>query len=251
MSLENGTIHYPKNPDLFEFDEEVAKVFDDMAARSIPMYEAAHRAHIQYLLQSLPRLRTLACGRPLRFLDVGASTGKFFSSLYEALGGPSAERLPNIHLYAVDPCDHMLDRVKVNVPHTTTYCMGAEEIFTLPCKFDVVNVSYVLQFIPPQKHYSVLKDIYNQMQPGGILFFSQKESIQPDHAHHFEEQYINFRRNNGYTDAEIEAKTKALRGSMWPQRYEQTAATLTRVGFTNIQETTRWLNFSSLVALAG
>ena len=40
-------IHFPATPDKFEFDAEVATIFDSMALRSIPMYAEVHRMHVE------------------------------------------------------------------------------------------------------------------------------------------------------------------------------------------------------------
>ena len=51
----------------FVFDEHVARVFDDMISRSIPLYADVQRA--------IPALAKLIDHRPLRVIDLGCSTG--------------------------------------------------------------------------------------------------------------------------------------------------------------------------------
>ena len=86
------------------------------------------------------------------------------------------------------------------------------------------------------------------LAPGGILILGQKEREPWRYANRFSETYYAMRRRNGYTQAEIDAKTAALKNSMWPVSPEEMAYELNQVGLT-YTETTRWAQFTSGISM--
>ena len=82
-------IHFPATPDKFEFDAEVATIFDSMALRSIPMYAEVHRMHVEMFADKFVKGAVVA--------DIGASTGNFFTQIELQIGKHEAEMAdPNL-----------------------------------------------------------------------------------------------------------------------------------------------------------
>lgn len=245
----NGWVHYPRNPDKFEFDEEVSPVFENMAQRSIPMYQETHRLHAR-----MARQHHFKTDRKLRILDVGTSTGMFFQHLCRSAGTPCDIRPPFISsAIGTDISPSMLELLRKELEWVQALPLPAEQLSTLQDKsFDIINISYVMQFIEPPSRQGIYNSLYDLLDDGGLLFVSEKHlpSVHADHEidQHMTEQYVDFRIANGYTRREIDAKTKALKGSMWPNTFNETVDMLTAAGFQQVTETARWLHFGSMVA---
>jgi tRNA (cmo5U34)-methyltransferase len=239
-------VHIPKRRDIFEFDAEVAEIFDNMAERSIPLYYQMHQVHVNFMRQFFRYSRN-----PITIMDLGSSTGAFFVELCNQLQIPMDRRPQDYHGIAIDNSQPMLDKLERRVPWVTGIKFDALDVTRLDIAVQVVNMTHLCQFIPMERKYSLFQMCGELLRDGGVLFLGTKDRVQPECEGVFDEMYHQFRRDNGYTQEEIDAKTKALRNSMWPDRYEQTLHYLREAGFDIIQPTTRWLHFQSLIAIKG
>lgn len=245
MSLDTTggkVVHFPANPDVFQFDADVAKIFPDMARRSIPMYLEAHRAHVAMLAKWIEKP---AC----RVLDIGASRGQFFHALLDTYGQQSVHR-GDLMLTAIDNSESMLKYMRDdfkgmpigihNVDVTSPEFAGWDDE-----QFEVVVMNYVLQFIPTDYQELVLTRVARLVAPGGVLILGQKDAFNSPIGEVAHEEYMEFRVRNGYSRDEIAAKTKALKGSMFPMNHWTLRGMLIREHF-DIYETTRWMMFNTL-----
>lgn len=234
-------VHYPADPTCFAFDSEVSKIFPDMARRSIPLYEEAHRLHVALLRPILDQPRVRVC-------DVGASRGHFFKEICNQLQISVTEGDERLELYAIDSSPDMLHLLAEEMPWVSCIRACAEHMKNFAEPMDIINMSYVLQFIEEDTEKTkVLRWAERNLSPDGVLILGQKDKIDPPFEERFTEEYYAFRRRNGYTDEEIKAKTEALKGAMWPSHAEWLRALVCEVGFTSYEETTRWLQFSTAI----
>ena len=234
---EGTPVHFPANPQYFQFDSEVAKIFPDMAARSIPNFHQAHMLHVQ---MAMPALSSPGC----RILDVGASRGHFYSHV-------KASGAEGVEYTAVDSSEAMCDAIRAEYPEATVLCEDASvpDFWSekVRDKFDIICCNYTLQFMPVGSPFFVLNACYRKLVQGGYFFLGHKSQHNGQLGEAAHEQYIRWRMGNGYTRDEIEAKTKALKGSMFPMNHEDVVTTL-RARYAEVQETTRFLMFSTLAA---
>jgi tRNA (cmo5U34)-methyltransferase len=239
MSLDSQGKHYPQNPNKFEFDTEVTKVFDSMAVRSIPNYDESHNVHIEMFKHLIAEERVI--------LDIGASTGKLFREIKRILGVTAAER--GAECIALDPSAPMLDRLSFEHPYVQRVNTGIPSSYQLERKADLVFLLYVLQFIYPDQREDAVEWVANNTAPGGVVVIGEK-NFMPDLLVEkaSKELYYRFRRGNGYSIEEIEAKTAALANSMWTYSLEQSKELFTSRGFTVI-DTLRWLQFGTFIAI--
>jgi len=246
LSTEAGRpVHIPANPDVFQFDEEVSRIFPDMASRAIPMYHEAHRAHVAMLEEFLSRgLRSV--------LDIGASRGAFFMHLLDCPGLRNRVEDRLLSLTAVEYSPYMADHLRRDFPQSMVYQDDLSDAAS-PSKwrdflYDVVVCNYVLQFIPYERQMRALQKVIASVRPGGFLIFGHKEALPSgDGSALAHDEYIRFRLRNGYTQAEIDAKTKALKGSMFTMSNVTLRSILEDRGFI-VTETTRWMHFNTLIA---
>lgn len=236
-------IHIPAKAGVFEFDAEVAQIFENMAQRSIPMYPEVHRLHAS-LLRPFIQLPS----RGITIWDIGASTGRWFRVLREVLHVPNLAMVGGLRCYALDNSQPMLDKIAADfVEVTTTLFDLTSPVQTAPAP-DIVVMFYVLQFLPKEEKRKALTWLYQTMAFGGKLVLGQKEAMMDGSNDMFQSEYIKFRLANGYTQEEIDAKTIALKGSMWLQSPQELREMLFEIGFKSVYETTRWLNFSTVMA---
>lgn len=231
------TVHFPANPNRFEFDAEVAKVFPDMAARSIPNFHLAHEVHVAI---ARGHLQKPGC----RVLDVGASRGHFLAEM-------KRQGHSGYHYEAVDASAPMCtllaaDHPEVTVTHADITSHEFAERLSRE-RFDIVCCNYVLQFLPKAQQLRALHHLTNSVADGGLFFLGHKTQHYGELGELAHERYIDFRIRNGYTREEILAKTEALKGSMFPM-HEGTVRTFLRAGFSDVQETTRFMMFSTVAA---
>jgi len=238
-------VHYPKNPNKFSFDSEVSKIFPDMAKRSIPLYEEAHRVHVELLKETLRKpMATI--------LDIGASRGHFLKEVCAQTGCLPKHGRDGLRAVAIDTSTEMLRLLKEEMPWVETYEGTAQNLNTVlpePLNADVVCLFYVLQFIEgSDARHRAIKQAFRHLRPGGVLIIGQKEEVPDRCAGMFTEAYYAFRMANGYTMDEIKAKTAALKNSMWVDTRSAMETSVYVAGFDQPVETTRWLQFATYMA---
>jgi tRNA (cmo5U34)-methyltransferase len=247
MSLEqtdtNRPIHFPAHPDKFGFDAEVSRIFPDMAARSIPNFYESHAAHARMLRPFIGTKDSVFV------LDIGASRGAFFKALKDEYGDDLLTTAFVLH--ALDNSEDMCELLSKDFPSAWVaqeditkegFLRGPRECY------DVVCLHYVLQFIPIEDQGKVLRAAMDKVRPGGILIFGHKSQHYDLLGKAAHEEYIRFRMDNGYTREEIEAKTKALTGTMFPVNHSNILSQV-EARFSMVQETFRFMMFSTFMAV--
>ena len=238
--------HFPKSPDKFVFDAEVASVFDQMAVRSIPGYLEAHEIHAKMIAH-------LAEQEHFTVYDVGASRGAFFRAICTQMQTPISRGLPHFNFWAIDQSPEMLVYLQQEMPWVQTLQGDATALDDFVKPADVVCMNYLLQFIPPDREsrLNVLKWAWRNLRTGGMLILGQKNTVSDTFEQWFTDEYYAFRRRNGYSAEEIAAKTAALKNSMWPMSPRTMEDLAYDAGFIDYAETTRWLQFSTSICVKG
>lgn len=231
---ERHPVHFPAKPDKFEFDGDVAEIFDAMALRSIPLYAEMHRLFADMYA---PRFRAGAV-----LCDVGSSTGAFFAAVERRIGSPCREA--GLTTYAIDTSTAMMGKLRTRFPAAHTIVGDVSVLPDLPQPADVIACLYVLQFLKRDQRARALDWLKRNLAPGGVLLLGQKEVPHWKHRKVFQETYYAFRRDNGYTQQEIDAKTAALQNAMWPVAQEELEHELQERNM-DYTETTRWMQFTS------
>lgn len=242
MSVDTNTegqpVHIPADPNKFQFDPEVAGLFVNMAERSIPNFRLAHQAHARMLEPWLTE-------EGARVLDIGASRGTFLQEIIGLYGNGGLQLIAMDNSFAM--CDYMEKDLPVTVEVRCRDVLSASFLESNET-FDVVCLHYVLQFIPPERQMEVLSKAVSMVRKGGVLIFGHKSRHYGGLGELAHEEYINFRLRNGYTMEEIDAKTRALKGSMSPMDHDSLMQFI-RSNFREVQETTRFMMFSTFMAM--
>ncbi len=223
----------------FEFNEQVAGVFDDMLERSVPLYR-----------ETLARQAQLAAHFYLpgsRIYDLGCSNGNFGLALCAAMAGRPFE------MVAADSSPSMLEAFRKRLNGRTEagqFSLVAEDIRRLPLeRASVVVVNLTLQFLPVPDREALLRRIFTSLLPGGILLLTEKVVHEnPELAKLQQDFYYCFKRENGYSELEISQKREALENVLIPETLEAHRQRLTRAGFGQIEVWLKWFNFAALLA---
>jgi len=227
----------------FEFNEEVARVFDDMLVRSIPMY-----------LEQQEMIRELAT----RFWSPG-------TTIYD-LGCSTATTLCNIGRVTKKPCrlvgfDNsraMLDKAQLKIREAGLDDRISVQFADFDLEFDgielekasVVTMCWTLQFVRPLNRERVIQWIYKSLVPGGALLVTEKIlANNTDINRFFIELYYKFKQRNKYTPLEIRRKREALENVLVPYRTRENIELFRKGGFEFVETFFQWYNFAGYLCV--
>ncbi|BCD67872.1 carboxy-S-adenosyl-L-methionine synthase CmoA [Nitratiruptor sp. YY09-18] len=220
----------------FEFDEEVAAVFDDMITRSVPFYE--QNIHL------ISKLIIMNTKKGDLVYDLGSSTGSLLINI--------AKKSPHaLELIGIDNAEAMVGRARKKAKaFGVDISFEYGDILEYPYKkAQVVVANYTLQFIRPIKREKFVRKIYETLEKGGIFIFSEKiisEDKRLDKQ--LIEIYHDFKREHGYSDYEIAQKREALENVLVPFTLQENLEMVKNCGFTHTEPIFRWANFATFIA---
>ena len=221
----------------FEFDEDVASVFDDMLRRSVPYYKEVLDLTTSFSLKYLKESDTV--------YDLGCSTA---STLINIAKNTDL----NLKLIGVDNSTAMLERAshKANAFGIDIKFLE-DDIFNIELENSKLIISnYTLQFIRPLMREKLIKKIYNSLEDGGIFIFSEKV-ISEDKVlnKQFIDEYYNFKKEQGYSEFEIARKREALENVLIPYSYDENKKMILDAGFKSFDCLFKWINFGTFIAI--
>jgi len=220
----------------FEFDEEVAVVFDDMLSRSVPFYDEAMKLTAHFA--------TINVSEGERVYDLGCSTASLLLQIERA-----SEH--KIKLIGIDNSQAMLDQAAKKL-HAFNSKIELEcgDILNFDYKEAAVICSnYTLQFVRPPVRAEFVKKIYDALKPGGLFIFSEK-IISKDSALNKQmiDTYYEYKKAQGYSEYEIVQKREALENVLIPYTEEENMQMLKEAGFSHCESIFKWVNFETFIA---
>ncbi|MCP4488878.1 MAG: carboxy-S-adenosyl-L-methionine synthase CmoA [Gammaproteobacteria bacterium] len=221
----------------FEFNETVTNVFHDMISRSVPGYEL--------LLRLIGLYADVFVQDKSSVYDLGCSLGE--ASVIVA-NQTSAQ---DISIIAVDNSISMIDKCQqLNQPETVIEwrCDDIQNIRVENASMVLLNLT--LQFINQHERQKLLDDIYQGLNPGGILVLSEKVHLdQTKENQRMVQLHQAFKKTQGYSDLEISQKRTALENVMVPDFESQLRERLTTAGFEEVYQCFRCFNFVAYLAI--
>lgn len=226
----------------FQFNEQVAEVFDDMVSRSVPFYDEIHKIIID--LAS----RLDLDGK--RIYDIGCSTGTTISILDQYL---KKNRQATANFVGIDNSGPMLEkcREKMNKKKIANVELihGDAREQKLE-KSSMVIMNYTLQFITPNHRPELLSKIFKSLDKNGIFIYSEKiKSSNHTINDLLIDLYYDFKRRNGYSEMEISQKREALENVLIPLTADQQLELLKNAGFKKTEMLFRWYNFACFIGI--
>ncbi len=227
-------------PGKFEFNEPVARVFDDMLERSVPFYKECQQMVIDLALHFAQKKSTV--------YDLGCSTGTLLRHLVKAI--PKSN---NIRFVGLDNSEAMLKKARGKLKGHLKRCELVEADLESDFKLvdaGVVVMNYTLQFLPPKRRAAMLKKIYKGLRPGGALILIEKVRGESDSLNDlFVEQYHTYKQNQGYSKLEIAKKREALEDVLIPLKPGKNRDLLEGAGFRQVDIFFKWFNFAGFLAV--
>ncbi len=220
----------------FEFDEEVASVFDDMLDRSVPFYKEMLRLTTCFALNRLNENDVV--------YDLGCSTA---STLIEL----SQKSSCNLKLIGIDNSIAMLDRAqnkcKAYGTQIELICGDIHDITFNPSKVIISN--YTLQFIRPLQREKLIKKIFDSLKDDGVFIFSEKVICHDKILNkQLIDEYYKFKITQGYSEFEISQKREALENVLIPYTEDENKKMLLDAGFKTCETLFKWVNFATFIA---
>jgi tRNA (cmo5U34)-methyltransferase len=221
----------------FEFDEEVASVFDDMLDRSVPYYKQSLDLTISFALKYL--------NSNDRVYDLGCSTASTLISLAQ-------NSHKELDLIGIDNSEAMLKRAKRK---TNAFGLDidfiCDDIFNVNFeKSKVIISNYTLQFIRPLEREKLIKKIYDSLEDGGVFIFSEKVILDDKILNkHCIDEYYAFKKTQGYSEFEISQKREALENVLIPYSEDENKTMIKNAGFKICETVFKWVNFATFIAV--
>jgi tRNA (cmo5U34)-methyltransferase len=227
----------------FEFNEQVADVFDDMLCRSIPMY-----LEQQHMIQELAGKFWIPGSN---IYDLGCSTGTTLCNIARAISKGGG-------LVGFDNSRPMLrqagkkireqglgERISVHYGDLN----GDVQDLKLD-KAGVVTMCWTLQFVRPLNRERVIRWIYNSLVAGGVLIITEKVLTNSSHMNRFFiDLYYQFKKRNQYSSDEIRRKREALENVLVPYRTDENLELFRRCGFQIVETFFQWYNFAGYLCM--
>jgi len=219
----------------FEFDKEVANVFDDMIDRSVPFYKENLNLSINVIKNYLQKED--------KILDLGSSTGTFLINL--------AKLNLNLKLVGIDNSTAMIERAK-NKAKAFGVNIDFKEKNFMEDEFGInklITANYTIQFIRPIKREKLIKKIYDSLEDNGIFLMSEKLISEDKKLNKLLiDEYYDYKKQKGYSEYEISKKREALENVLIPYSETENREMLKNAGFKHIETIFRWCNFSTFLA---
>jgi len=224
----------------FEFNEDVAAVFEDMLSRSVPYYREIIRMEASLLREFLK------AGDGV--YDLGCSTGTTLMELSRELNDL------NLIFTGVDSSPAMIKKARRKARQ---YSMEGrlkfmeDDIISMDLDAaGAVFLNYTLQFIRPVQRPVFLKKVFSFLRPGGVLIISEKNiSHDPLLNRVYIDFYLQFKKKMGYSELEISRKREALENVLIPFSIQENLQMIRDAGFSHVESFFQWFNFSSIIAV--
>lgn len=224
----------------FTFNQQVAEVFDDMLARSVPFY-----LEQQSMIGELAKKFFI---KGTNIYDLGCATGTTLINLAKD-PGKEAKRL-----IGYDNSLPMIEKAREKIKQRGLSDKIEILFQDLNEKVPLENASLIttcwtLQFVRPLQRENFLKDIYDGLVKDGALIITEKIlTNNTDMNRLFIELYYEFKRRNGYSDEEIMRKREALENVLIPYRIDENMELFRRCGF-KAETFFQWYNFAGFLCV--
>ncbi|WP_294963101.1 carboxy-S-adenosyl-L-methionine synthase CmoA [uncultured Gilliamella sp.] len=222
------------------FDDKVAEVFPDMVQRSVPGYSN--------IISMIGMLAERFVQPNSMIYDLGCSLGAATLSIRRNITQDNCQIIAvDNSLPMVNRCQKHIDAYKAKTP-VTVIC---EDICNIPMhNASMVVLNFTLQFLTTENRQQVLNNVYQALNPNGILVLSEKFSFNDTtinellfNMHH------DFKRANGYSELEISQKRNMLENVMLTDTIETHKQRLTNAGFKHMDTWFQCFNFGSIIAI--
>ena len=221
-------------PERWEFNEEVTQAFQDMLSRSIPDYQTM-RAMCFAVGSRVVQPKT-------DIVDLGCSRGEALAEYVQKFGAYN-------RYVAIDVSDPMLKAccqrfagyIKVNLMQVMKADLRKG---CPPVRASLIMSILTLQFTPIEYRQRIIRSIWDNLVPAGGFIMVEKVLTHDI----LEACYLDYKREHGYTEDQIQRKRLSLEGVLVPQTPNGNEEMLSNAGF-KAECFWRCLNFAGWLAV--
>jgi len=220
----------------FEFNEKVARVFQDMISRSVPGYGL--------LLQLIGLYARVFVQEKSNIYDLGCSLGEVSRIVAQHT------RELECNIVAVDNSPSMIEKCRQQdeSSHIRWLCEDIQDVEIINASMVALNLT--LLFIEPDKRQTLLNRIAEGLNAGGVLVLSEKVILADElEDSRMVQLHQAFKKTQGYSDLEISQKRTALENVLIPDQQSTHYRRLKKAGFSEIYQCFRCFNFVSYLAI--
>ena len=227
----------------FEFNDEVAEVFDDMISRSVPLYTEQ-----QGMIEEIGKYFS---AKGTTIYDLGCSTATTLINLCYKVDSSICligydNSLPMIKKAKEKIKQHGFeDRIEVRYGNFNGDLdeIGMENA-------SLVTLCWTLQFIRPLKRDNLIRKIYDSLIENGVLLITEKILTNNSLMNRlFVNFYYDYKKREGYSREEIVGKREALENVLVPYRIDENIEMLKRNGFEIVETYFQWYNFAGFICI--
>lgn len=222
----------------WQFDAEVAEVFDEHVRKSVPFYDEVQRL-------TLSMSDWFLCDSAI-VLDIGCSTGTTIKALHKRHPGKAK-------YIGLDPAADMLTKAQQNLKDCANVVLKCESIEEYPvasCSISMALALYTMQFVHPQRRSQVCRQIYSGLKHRGL--FIMVEKVLDDDSFFADlhiQQHWELKVDQGFSPDEIYNKAAAIRGVLTPLTMSENIEMLKLAGFSRVSIAWKWCNFVMFAAI--
>jgi tRNA (cmo5U34)-methyltransferase len=232
----------------WEFDEKVTDCFEDMLSRSIPQYDLMREssANLVYDVIKNPKCKK----DTFNILDIGCSDGLMIEKLISKFNDEGYG-----YYTGVDISEPMLDKARCRLSDKINKGNVKIENCDLRTDFpyghyDAITSILSIQFTPIEYRQHIIQEIYNNLSNvNGCFIMVEKVLGNTDNINKlFVKNYYDMKKQNGYTEEQIERKRLSLEGVLVPVTSDWNIDLLKQAGFRQIDVFWKWMNFVGYIA---
>lgn len=241
----------------WEFDEAVADCFENMLERSIPQYSVMRKA-VADLAYNVINFDVIK--ETFNILDLGCSDGLMLAQLIDRFTVEDKEvkdrYINNGKYVGIDVSEPMLNKAKFrflddiidrkvsiyNCDLRTSFPQGV---------YDVITSVLSIQFTPIEYRQHIIQNVYNHLSAkNGCFIMVEKVLGNTDKLNRlFVDNYYAMKRDNGYSQEQIDRKRLSLEGVLVPVTNDWNIDLLKQAGFREVDVFWRWMNFVGYIAI--
>ncbi|PAF49675.1 carboxy-S-adenosyl-L-methionine synthase CmoA [Helicobacter sp. 13S00401-1] len=241
--MQKDTVFQTDEIQIFEFNQAIANVFDDMLLRSIPFYKEVIALSIEFLKHFIKELN--AKGKECVVYDLGSSTGNF---LFECERIFKLEGL-RAKLIGIDNSSAMVQKARLKAKSLESNIefleLDLKDITFQTKDTNFIISHYTLQFLSPAIRKDVVKKICLALSKDSIFLMGEKiKSNDLNLDSLLTKKYYEYKEKQGYSKAEIYRKKEALENILIPFSVEENETMLKEAGFRHVEILFKWLNFT-------
>lgn len=232
--------------DKWEFNESVTNCFENMLERSIPEYNTMRNIVFNLGCEIIDK--SIKNNEVANILDIGCSNGLSLESFINKYGlfakYKGIDISPPMIKQARCRFENYIDCGVVNIENIDLRRDFPEGAYNL------ITSILTVQFTPIEYRQGIIKNIYDGLTNNGAFIMVEKVLGNSNEINNIMiNTYLKMKKDNGYTEEQIEKKRTSLEGVLVPLTSNWNIDLLKQAGFKKVDVFWRWMNFEGYIAI--